>query len=154
MRFSTDDGRFGFIVTPLAGRHMFRFQMIIESQVIGDTEECILGSAMATLANLKPLDDERLARLSSDPAAVLSTLSLDETLHDDAVLSLAESVDRWLMCGYIYEGNATMLAQEYGTGDDLVGRVLVSVVPAVEYSTIIAAVRSYWSKVNGPGAWG
>ena len=106
---------------------------------------------MAGLANLKNLDDERLAQVSADPAAVLSTLRFDEVLHDSAVLSLAESVDRWLICGYVYEGNATMLAQEYD-GNRLVGQVLVSVLPVIEYDAIIDMVRSYWSKVDETGS--
>ena len=149
MRFSTNNGCFGFIVAPLTGRHMFRFQIVIESQVIGDTDECILGSAMAVLANLKQLDDKRLARLSVDPAAVLSILRFDETLHDKAVLSLAESVDGWLICGYAYEGNVTMLAQKY-EDVNLVGRVLVAVVPVAEYDAIVGAARGYWSRTNEP----
>jgi hypothetical protein len=133
------------IVTPLAGQHMFRFQMIIDGQVIGDTDGCIIGSAVTGLTNLKQLEEPWLARVSTDPAAVLSILETDETLHDDTVLSIAESLDGWLICGYIYRGEATMLAQEI-RGDDLVGPVLVSAVPMADYSAIVDAVRSYWLK--------
>lgn len=154
MRFSTDDGRFGFIVSPLAGHQMFRFQIVIDGQVIGNTEECILGSAMARLANLRSLDDERLTGLSVEPALLLSMLRADEVLHDDVVLSLAESVDRWLICGYIHKGNAAMLAQEYDNDGTLVGRVLVSMVPIIEYDAVVSMARSYWSMLNGAQSLG
>jgi hypothetical protein len=126
---------------------MFRFQMIVDGQVIGDTDENIIGSAMATLGELKQLEDPRLAGLSSDPAAVIATLLTDETLHDDAVLSLAESLDRWLVCGYVYQGATTILAQGY-RGHDLAGPILVSTVPVADYSTIIDAARTYWLKTR------
>ena len=148
MRFSTDDGRFGFIVAPLPGQHMFRFQMVVDGQVIGDTEENIIGSAMGTLEELKQLDDPRLAGLSSDPAAVIAILLTDESLHDEAVLSLAESLDRWLVCGYVYQGATTILAQGY-RGHDLAGPILVSALPVADYSAVLDAARTYWMKTDG-----
>src|SRR6516165_11099269 len=117
MRFSADDGRFGLIVTPLAGKHMFRFQMIIDGFVVGGTDECIIGSAMGALAELAQLDDPRRAGLSADPAAVIATLLTDETLHDAAFRSIAESLDQWLICAYIFRETATVLAQAI-RGDD------------------------------------
>ena len=147
MRFSTDDGRFGLIVTKLAGWHMFRFQMIIDGRVIGDADECIIGSAMARLTNLGQLEDSRFAALSTDPAAVLSVLETDEVLHDIAVVSIAESLDQWLICSYVCRDTATMMAQEL-RGDDLVGPILVSTVPVADYSTVMDAVRTFWLKTR------
>lgn len=60
-------------------------------------------------------------------------------------MSIAESLDGWLICGYVYRETATMLAQEI-RGDDLVGPVLVSAVPMADYSAIVDAGRSYWLK--------
>src|SRR5262249_35615718 len=138
---------FGLIVAKLAGQHMFRFQMIIDGRVIGDTDECIIGSAMARLTNLGQLDDPRLAVLATDPAAVLSLLETDEALHDTAIVSIAESLDQWLICSYIYRDTATLLAQEI-RGDDLVGPILVSAVPVADYSIVMDAVRTYWLKTR------
>ncbi len=143
MRVSTDNEQFGFYVTRLAGRDMFRFQLIISGQVIGDSEPCILGTAMKQLGNLQTFDDKRLAELSSDPAAVIFALRTDQFLHDASTLSLAESLDQWLVNGFIYDGRVVMLAEDYraGTGS---GVLLTSLVDPVEYDSIFHAVRGYW----------
>lgn len=49
MRVSTDDEQFGFLVTRLTGSDMFKFHLIMSGQLIGDSEPCILGSAMKQL---------------------------------------------------------------------------------------------------------
>jgi hypothetical protein len=147
MRISTDDERFGFIVTHLTGRDMFRFQLIISGQVIGDSEPCILGSAMKQLGNLRTFDDERLAELSSDPAAVIFALRTDQFLHDASTLSLAESLDEWMVNGFIYDGRVVMLAQDY-RDEAAPGVLLTSLVDTVEYDSIFHAVHGYWSETK------
>lgn len=147
MRVSTDDGRFGFILSPVAGK-MFRFQLIVDGRSIGDNEPCILGSAMHRLRHLQVLDDQRLTRLFDDPAAVSSALRSDESLHDAATLSLAESLDGWLVHGYIYNGQAAILAQEYVRGE-LAGPILVSALDMAEYDLIFAAAHDYWKTASG-----
>jgi hypothetical protein len=147
MRFLTDNGEFGFLIRPLTGRGMFQFQLVVAGQVIGDSEPCILGSAMKQLGSLPRLDDERLALISSDPAVVMSALRSDEELHDATTLSLAESLDRWSINGYMYKGSAVMLAEACGE-DSATSPLLVSIVDAAEYQSIVDVIRSYWSEVN------
>ncbi|MEV7416887.1 hypothetical protein [Streptomyces sp. NPDC089919] len=147
MRFLTDDGRFGFLVAPLNGIGMFRFQLIVDGQLIGDTEPCILGTAMARLGDLTHLDDDRLSLLSSDREAVLSALLTEEKLHDRTTLSIAESLDDWLIHGYAFKGNVVIVARGDEDGS-LTGPTLVSVVTSAEYAPIIEAARSYWSSVK------
>ncbi|MER7039634.1 hypothetical protein [Streptomyces microflavus] len=147
MRFLTDDGRFGFLVAPSEGRGMFRFQLIIDSQLIGDAEPCILGTAMARLRGLAHLEDDRLGLLFSNRDAVLSALLAEEELHDRTTLSIAESLDDWLIHGYVYKGDVVVVARGDEDGS-LMGPTLVSVVASVEYDPIIEAVRGYWSSVN------
>jgi hypothetical protein len=147
MRFLTDDGQFGLLVTPLTGRGMFRFQLVIDGRLIGDTEPCFLGTAMGNLGNLPHLDDERLGLLSSDPDVVLSALLSEEQLHDPATLPLAESLDHWLIHGYVYEGNVVMIARADEDGS-LAGPTWISVVGSTEYDAIFDAAHSYWSKTN------
>jgi len=147
MRLLTDDGRFGFVVTPLVGHGMFRFQIIVDGQLIGDRDPCPVGTAMKQLGDLPHLDDKRLGQLSANPVALLTALRFDEVLHDAATLSLAESLDRWLIYGYVYEGGITMIAQAYEEGA-VVGSISVSVVGSAEYDSIVDAVRSYWLKIN------
>ncbi|WP_327326008.1 hypothetical protein OG735_28630 [Streptomyces sp. NBC_01210] len=147
MRFLTDDGRFGLLVAPLKGRGMFRFQLVIDGRLIGDTDPCILGTAMARLGNLTHLDDDRLDFLFSDMDVVLSALLTEEELHDRTTLSIAESLDDWLIHGYVYKGNVVMVARGDGDGS-LTGPTLVSVVASAEYEPIIEAARSYWSRAS------
>ncbi|MCX5391288.1 hypothetical protein [Streptomyces sp. NBC_00094] len=143
----TDDGRFGFLVAPLEGRGMFRFQLIVDSQLIGDTEPCILGTAMARLKGLTHLDDDRLGLLFSDRDVVLSALLTEEELHDRTTLSIAESLDGWLIHGYVYKGNVVVVARGDEDGS-LTGPTLVAVVASAEYAPIVEAARNYWSSVN------
>jgi hypothetical protein len=147
MRFLTDNGEFGFLVSPLVGRDMFQFRLIIAGQIVGDGEPCILGSAMKQLAHLPHLDDERLVSISSDPAAVISALNFDEELHDATTLALAESLDRWSIHGYVYKDSAVMLAQEYGE-DATESPLLTSIVEVAEYDSIVDVICSYWSVTN------
>ncbi|MFF4432074.1 hypothetical protein ACFYZ4_23205 [Streptomyces sp. NPDC001513] len=143
----TDDGRFGFLVSPLKGRGMFRFQLIIDSQLIGDTEPCILGTAMARLGSLTHLEDDRLNLFASDRDIILSALLTEEELHDRTTLSIAESLDDWLIHGYTHKGNTVVVARGDEDGS-LTGPTLVAVVASAEYDSIIQAARIYWSSVN------
>jgi hypothetical protein len=147
LRLLTDDGKFGFLVAATPSRGMLRFQVIIEGHLIGDSEPCILGTAVKQLGNRPRLEDKRLGALSVDPYVVLSALRADEYLHDLTTMSLAESLDHWVINGYFYEGNFVMLAQAYDNNEptDL---PLIAVVDAAEYISIVDAVRSYWLKAG------
>ena len=147
MRVSTDDGRFGFILEPVAG-NMVRFQIIVDGRSIGDDEPCIIGSAIYGLQRLKTLDDGRLGCLPDDPVAVSLALSTDEDLHDAATLSLAESLDQWLIHGYIFNGRVAILAQEYERGE-LAGPILISVLDKAEYDRIFGILHDYWTTITG-----
>lgn len=144
MKISTDDGLFGFVLAPLSGAGMFRFQMIVGGRLIGDTEACILGSAMYRLSNLRRLADERLGRVFEEPGAVVSALCTNDGLHDAATLSLAESLDRWRLHGYVHDGKVNVLAQGYNQSGEVEGLVLASVVNVPEYELMIETVRHYW----------
>lgn len=147
MRFLTDDGEFGFLLSPLSGREMFRFQMIIGGRLIGDSEPCMVGTAMKQLASRPELEDERLSQLSIDPGSVLSVLRTDERLHDSTTMSLAESLDHWVINGYVFGGRFVMLAQEYkeGTPD---ASARISIVDVAEYDALVGALRNYWLRIG------
>ncbi|WP_435126197.1 hypothetical protein [Micromonospora tulbaghiae] len=149
MRFSTDDGLFGFVVTPLIGSGMYRFQLVVHGELVGDTEPCFLESAMGTFGRLHQLDDSRLGQISADASSVMATIDSDDMLHDSALLSVAESLDGWKIRGYVYEGDATVLAQRYmsrpGGAED---PILVSIVPLTEYCSVFDASYDYWAKTR------
>jgi hypothetical protein len=149
MRFLTDDGLFGFIVTPLTGSGMYRFQLVIHGELVGDIEPCFLESAMRSLGRLQELADSRLRRVSVDVASVMGILESDDLLHDAALLQVAESLDGWKVRGYVYEGNATFLATSYMPGSDRIENpIMFAVVPLAEYDSIFGAAHDYWVKTR------
>lgn len=147
MRVSTDDERFGFIITRLDGLHMFSFQLIISGQLIGDSDPCILGSAMHQLGNLPTFDDARLAGLASDPASAIPLLHTDESLHDGSTVTGSESLDRWSVNMFIHEGCVVLLAQAYCDDDEEgpSGELLTAFVDVAEYDLMFKVVCDYWS---------
>jgi hypothetical protein len=140
VRFLTDDGGFGLLIAPLPGRDMFRFQMIIGDQLIGDSEPCILGSAMWQLRNLPFLADSRFGSLRDHLAEVLPLLRCDQEIHDATSLSLAESLDLWLINGYIYQGSATVLAMHDPAAAD---SALISTMSLTAYEPVVGASYDY-----------
>ena len=60
MRFTTDNGAFGVLLTPgdVSGTHRFgRFQLVIDGELVGDAETCLPGSTRV----VHPTGDERAA---------------------------------------------------------------------------------------------
>ena len=66
MQFLADDDRFGIVIAPAEGQHMYQFQLVIDGHTLGDAEPCIIGSAMAGLGSLKALSDPRLSLALSE----------------------------------------------------------------------------------------
>jgi len=78
---------------------------------------------------------------------VLSALLSEEELHDPATISLAESLDDWLIQGYVYEENVVMVARLYEDGS-LVLPALISVVGCAEYASTVEMARCYWAQTD------
>ena len=145
MKFADDDDRFGIILTPAEGRHFYQFRLVIGGQIIGDTEPGIIGSAMNRLGHLHALNDTRLSSDLSDPEALMRLLQVGDELHDATTLSISESLDNWLLCGYRYEGNVFFVAREdpvYETSGD----VLAVSIDQSLYDSIFEMAHIYWSK--------
>lgn len=147
MRFSTDDRRLGVIVSPAGRPHMFQFQLVMNGQVLGDSEPCIIGSAMKRLSSLRKLSDDRLSPGALSSEALMGLLEADEELHDATTLSLAESLDSWLLRAYEYEGQVVFVGRRYRPAESSPELVL-AVVDAASYSSLIAKARSYWHACN------
>ncbi|MEU4568113.1 hypothetical protein [Micromonospora sp. NPDC023956] len=142
MIFLDDSGQFGLLVTPLAGHRMFRFQLIVEGQLIGDSEGCILGSVMAQLKNRPRIDDERLDLLGIESAQFMELLADDEFLHDSTIMSSVESLDRWTVYSYVRKKRFVIVAQEVSTRES--GPILTASVDEVAFNSIVDAARGYW----------
>jgi hypothetical protein len=149
MRFTTDDGEFGFIVMPVGGRGMFRFQIVLQGSVIGDEEPCFLTTAMKQLRSLPRFDEEAFRPGLAEVAAIASRLRVDEDRHDASAISLAESLDRWHVFGYVSGGNVVLLAQEDGSEPN---SVLASVVELQTFEQIMDVVIACWMNGGGKGA--
>jgi len=147
MRFSTDDGQFGLIVTPTSWNKMFRFQLIVDAAVVGDTEPCILGSAMQQLSNLHRLEDPRLARARVDPAGTMSVLCSDDSLYDLSMLNGAESLDHWLVRGYINGETAVVMSQP-AEGPESERSIRVAVVPLRDFESVVRSAVGYWAETS------
>jgi hypothetical protein len=108
---------------------------------------------MRSLGSLHELVDSRRRRISVDAGSVMDILESDDSLHDAALLQVAESLDGWMdgwmVRGYVYEGNATFLAASYVSGsDDMTNPISIAVVSLAEYGSVFGAARDYWAKTR------
>ncbi|WP_030440956.1 hypothetical protein [Actinoplanes subtropicus] len=153
MRFTTDDGQFGYLVEPTSYSGMYRFQLIVARELVGDDEPSFLESAMGTLGRLPTVEDARLDSARNDPAAAMAVLQTDDDLHDMTTLSVAESLDRWLVCAYIHDKQAVFLVQAYADEEDvLVGPLLAAFVPVADYTAVFDETQAYWSELRARSA--
>jgi hypothetical protein len=107
----------------------------------------MLGSAVNRLENLVLLDDELLGA-SEDPAGRFELLRGSDAFHDQATLSLSESLDGWLTMGYLNQDHTVFLAREY-RNSVVDGPVLVSVLSSADYEPLVDALRHYWESNGG-----
>jgi hypothetical protein len=167
VKFLADDDRFGIVVTPAGWRHMYQFRLVIGGRLIGDAEPCIIGSAMMRLGSLTTLSDPRLSLALTDPAALVRLVasagrldiesgeepgSADTDLHDGTVLSLAESLDSWLVLGFRHDCGVVFLAS-YRAGCAL-DPVTAAVIEPPVYDSLVEMARVYWANLEaaaGPG---
>ncbi|WP_326837581.1 hypothetical protein VSH64_22280 [Amycolatopsis rhabdoformis] len=144
MRFSTDDGRFGLVVDPVASSGMSRFQLVVEARSVGEAEPEFAYGAFEELGNRPTFSDERLGRLIDEPDAILEALRIEEALHDPATVSLTEAQDRWFVQCYVYRGDVVTIARRY-RGSSPSKSALISVVDCAEYALIVETAREYWA---------
>ena len=146
MLIATDDGQFGFIIAELPGLGLFRFQVVVEGHAIGDADGTMLGSAVYRLANLNAVDDEDLAQLE-ERVRIFEFLDGDD-IHDAVTLSVAESLDQWLIRAFIQGERVVFMAREY-SGENLIGPIFGSIVDRHQYDSIVDSVRHYWEAHGG-----
>lgn len=155
MRFSTDDGQFGLIVSPRPGDgRMFAFQLVVGSCVVGDDEPFILGSLMWELQHRPSFGIGELPDVRTRPADAVELL-LDEELQlqDDrfgaAMLRGAESLDRWLVWLYAYEAHGVALAQAFKDSKRF-GPILASRVGITDFRAVLDGAVHHWQELNSP----
>ncbi|MFC5911583.1 hypothetical protein [Streptacidiphilus monticola] len=145
MKFLTNDGRFGLLVTRVTGSGVSRFQLIVAGRLIGNSELCFAYGAFEEMASLPRFSDERLRPPFEKQEAALSALVSEEKLHDPATLSLAESLDHWLVQGFMFEESAVMVARPYEDGTPAES-ALISIVGRREYADVVEMARHYWAQ--------
>lgn len=151
MKFSTDDGQFGLIVSPRPGRDMFAFQLVVDSHVVGDDEPAILGSLMWELQHRPFFGVDQVPDVRTNLAAAVELL-LEHEQFQSAMLRGAESLDRWLVWVYSQQAHGIALAHPVD-GDERVGPVVVSLVKITDFRDVLNSAVHYWSKVrSGTGA--
>jgi hypothetical protein len=161
VKFLADDDRFGIVVTPAGCRHTYQFRLVIDGHLIGDAEPCTIGSAMMRLGSLTTLSDPRLSLGLTDPAALVRLVasiggldiesgeepdSPDTDLHDGTVLSIAESLDSWLVPGFRHDRGVVFPAS-YRAGAAL-GPVTAAVIEPPVCDSLVEMSRLYWAKLE------
>jgi len=121
---------------------MFRFQIIVDGQLVGDSEGCILGSVMTQLRSRPHIDDARLDLLDTDPVGFMELLTVDEFLHDSAMMSSVESLDRWTVYSYVRAGQFTIVAQE--VSPQASNPIFIAKIDEDDFNSIVDATRAYW----------
>jgi len=147
MRFSTDDQRFGVLISAsqtASDPRFFRFQLVIDGMVLGDTEDSIVYHAVQKLGRLRRVADPRLSLPVDDPPALLQVARADEMLHDQLIGSWSESLDRWTVVAYIVEDMVVWVAQANDVSGKLIGPVLHAQLGVKDYEEIVARVQSYF----------
>lgn len=155
MRFSTDDGQFGLVVSPRPGDgRMFAFRLVVDGCLVGDDEPFILGSLMWELQHRPSFGAGELPDVRAAPADAVKLL-LDEELRlqDDrleaAMLRGAESLDRWLVWLYAHEAHGVALAQAV-RDNERVGPILVSRVGITDFRGLLGSAVRHWQELSSP----
>lgn len=158
MRFSTDDGQFGLVVSPRPGDgRMFAFRLVVGGCLVGDDEPFILGSLMRELQHRPSFGAGELPDVRAAPGDAVKLLLDDELrLQDDrieaAMLQGAESLDRWLAWLYAHEAHGVALAQAAGD-NERVGPVLASRVGLTDFRGILGSAVRHWQELSSPLTW-
>jgi hypothetical protein len=156
VRFSTDDGQFGLVVSPRPGDgRMFAFRLVVGGRVVGDDEPFILGSVMGELQDRPSFSAGELADVGTSPADAVKLLLEEESRLQDkrfesAMLQGTESLDRWLVWLYVHEAHGVALAQALGDDEQRVGPVLVSRVGLTDFRAILGSAVRYWQELTSP----
>lgn len=146
MRITTSDGTFGFVIEPTEAADFQIFQLVIDSEVIGDREPCILGTAMRQLRNLAVLDLGPLGPSGFSAPEILSTIKSRDDWNDATLRHLAESIDRWDLRGYSTGSEAVFIARPNGPNDVQV--LLTAVVPLSDYVPIVDVLVQHWEQLR------
>ena len=147
MRVTTSDGSFGFLVESTDSPKFFVFQLVIDAQVLGDREPCILGTAMQQLQDLPTVSIDASPGNETLASGLLSELQANDESSDATLLPLAESLDALQLRGFINGSTVTFLAQQGGATEQSTSPILTSI-PVPEYDAIVAAIVTYWTAAD------
>jgi hypothetical protein len=141
VKLSTDDSRFGVVITPSAShdQRFFTFQLVIAGETIGDREPSIVWTAVNGLHAVPVVVDQRLDPVRNAPASIVELCLADEHLHDEVVHSQSESLDGWLTIAYILDNRVVWIAREYADP----GHVLSTTLCLSEFNEVARAVLTY-----------
>lgn len=148
MRFVSDDGSFGFRLTPADDptydSRFFTFQLVFGSRLLGDEEPSIAGSCFGPLGSIEELRDPRLWPGAMTESELDELLVADDALNDATLRHLAESMDGLTTRLYEVGGRVHVNVREDGSG--VSSRTSL---PRSEFDSIVEAVRLYWRASGG-----
>jgi hypothetical protein len=152
MRFSSDDERFGVLISASSGAadpRFFRFQLILRGTVIGDVDDSLVYHAVQQLGRLPHADGHRLSASVGDPSELLRIALTDEDVHDQLIRSWSESLDRWILVAFIVGDLAVWVGQAVDLSGNRTGPVLHAQLSVAEYEEIAGHVQSYFQAHSG-----
>lgn len=144
----TDDGEFGILITRVPVT-LFRFQLIIATRLVGDSEGCLPYSALAQLKEPYRIDDATFDQLPTDAVELMAFLNADDHLHDQTLAPQAESLDGWSVKLFATTSHAVILSREK-PGEGTADAALCAVVPIDDYFALAEAAFEHWKLLTTP----
>jgi hypothetical protein len=81
--------------------------------LVGDSDACIIGSAISQLSNLPVLDHPKLSEARPDPGPALELIGSDDACNP-AMFNGSEALDAWSVAGFHRAvGDTVWIAQRY-----------------------------------------
>ena len=148
MRVTTADGSSGVIISPSSlgtDSRFFIFQLVISGRLIGNDQPSIVWSAVDRLSKLPSIEDPRLDNPAKDARGTLDAILSDEQCNS-AVFVGSESLDGWIVAGYMHADAAVWLAQRVEPDHRRTGPLMFATVDKIEYTQIVKRVRSFYEQ--------
>jgi hypothetical protein len=127
---------------------MFTYQLVVDGQIVGDSEPTIIGSEMGALQDRPSFSFHQLPDARSNPSSTVELLLAQTDDQLDSAMLRGETLDRWLVWMYIQQSHAVVLAQA-SYANCRIGPILMSIVSLTDFQLVIDAAVRYWRGAQG-----
>lgn len=143
MIVATDELAFGVLLSPSDRPRFWILRLLVNGDLIGDCEPCMVGSAVPIIARRPPFAaiDPRGNRTT-----VLNLLRSDAH-HDATLYPLAESFDDWEVRLYSTDQEVVVVASSDVSQGETADLRLVAVA-IDEYMAVVSTIASYWRSIS------